>query len=93
MLADYLIGRGFELGACAGFKQAGDPQINRIDPGPDPATSGAELGATDCDGLFISCTGLRTAAIVQAVEDRIGKPVVTQQPGPGLGDASRRRAR
>lgn len=31
----------------------------------------------DADALFISCTALRAAAIVEALEEKLGKPVIT----------------
>lgn len=31
----------------------------------------------DSDGIFISCTGFRTIEIIEALEENIGKPVVT----------------
>ena len=75
-LEDYFATRGLELTDMAAFKQAGDPQINRIDP-ECVLEAALKTGAGDCDGLFISCTGLCTSGIVQRIEDRLGKPVVT----------------
>ena len=75
-LETYLEGRGLELARCAAFNLAGDPQINTVDPSC-LIDAGLDVGSCDCDGLFISCTGLRTAGIVQTLEDRLGKPVVT----------------
>lgn len=37
----------------------------------------AELAATDCDAVVLSCTGLPTARIVTALERSTGKPVIT----------------
>ena len=31
----------------------------------------------EADGVFISCTGMKTAVIIDRLQDRIGKPVVT----------------
>ncbi len=31
----------------------------------------------DADGVFISCTGMKTAAVIAGLEERIGKPVVS----------------
>ncbi len=31
----------------------------------------------DADGLFIACTGLRTAEIIEPLEEEFGVPVVT----------------
>ncbi|MCP5080997.1 MAG: Asp/Glu racemase [Alphaproteobacteria bacterium] len=75
-LEDYFIGRGLELTDLAAFGQDGDPEINRIDP-QSIIDASVEMGGGDCEALFISCTGLCTSGIVQHIEDRIGKPVVT----------------
>ncbi|MEM7426336.1 MAG: aspartate/glutamate racemase family protein [Pseudomonadota bacterium] len=75
-LEDYFLGRGLELLEMAAFNQAGDPEINRIDP-ECIVEAALQTGASDCDGLFISCTGLCTSGIVQRIEDELGKPVVT----------------
>jgi len=75
-LEDYFIDRGLELTRKAAFNLAGDPQIDLVDP-ECIIEAGLEVGTSDCDGLFVSCTGLRTAGIVQRLEDRLGKPVVT----------------
>ena len=72
----YFAEQGLNIVHAAGFKQNGDPEMNRIDP-ESILEAGAEVAAQGGDALFISCTGLRTAGIVQRLEDRIGKPVVT----------------
>ena len=75
-LEDYFIDRGLELTRKAAFNLAGDPQIGMVDP-ECIIEAGLDVGSGDCDGLFVSCTGLRTAGIVQRLEDKLGKPVVT----------------
>ena len=75
-LEDYFIGRGLELASKAAFNLAGDPQIDLVDP-ECIIEAGLDIATGDCDGLFVSCTGLRTAGIVQRLEDKLGKPVVT----------------
>ena len=75
-LEDYFIDRGLELTRKAAFNLAGDPQIDMVDP-ECIIEAGLDVGSGDCDGLFVSCTGLRTAGIVQRLEDKLGKPVVT----------------
>lgn len=75
-LEDYFTSRGLELSDKAAFKQDGDPQINRIDPACI-VEEALDLASGDCDGLFISCTGLCTSGVVQQIEDKLGKPVVT----------------
>ncbi len=36
-----------------------------------------QVDRQEADGMFISCTGFRTAEILQALEDDLGKPVVS----------------
>lgn len=76
MIAGYLRGNGFSIEAARSFKLAGDPQMNRV-RADDLLAVGTEIGASACDAVFISCTGLRTRYIVEQLEARIGKPVVT----------------
>ena len=38
---------------------------------------GVEAMSDDADGLFISCTGLRTIEVVEALENDLGRPVVS----------------
>jgi len=76
IVEDYVSGQGFDIAVKGSFGQAGDPQICRVSP-DDVYKAGVELGSSDVEALFISCTGLRVAAIVQKLEDQIGKPVVT----------------
>jgi maleate isomerase len=39
--------------------------------------AGIDVNCQECNGLFISCTNLRTFEIIQRLEDEIHKPVVT----------------
>lgn len=75
-LEAYFVERGLVLTAKAAFKQEGDPQMNRIDP-ECLLEEAVKLGSGDCDGVFLSCTGLCTSGVVQRMEDQLGKPVVT----------------
>ena len=36
-----------------------------------------ELGASDCDAVFTSCTNLRAFAVIEDAEAKIGKPVIS----------------
>jgi maleate isomerase len=72
----YFLDRGLELTKMAAFNQGGDPQINRIDP-ECIVEEALRLGAHECDGVFVSCTGMCTSGIVQRIEEQLGKPVVT----------------
>ncbi len=76
VVEDYICAQGFDITFKGSFEQVGDPQICRV-PAEDIYKAGVKLGSNDVDALFISCTGLRVASILQKLEDNIGKPVVT----------------
>ncbi|MEO5324756.1 Asp/Glu racemase [Mesorhizobium sp. CC13] len=76
MVEDYLSGKGVEIAARATFRQESDVTIARIDP-RDIFNAAVEIGRNDVDAVFLSCTALRCSAIIEAVEQAIGKPVVT----------------
>jgi maleate isomerase len=68
---------GIEVVERASFKLDGDPDMNRVSA-DCLIEAGAALGShPDADGLFISCTGLRTREVVGPLEARLGRPVVT----------------
>ena len=72
-----LMARGLEIPAMASFNESDDAVVARITP--DSIMAGIEaLGRSGaCDGVFVSCTSLRVARIVEAAEARIGKPVTS----------------
>lgn len=76
MVAAHFESAGFTLDRVATFDLEGDPQMNRVDP---DRIASAALAMCDpsSDGLFISCTGWRTGAIVESLEATLGIPVVT----------------
>ncbi|MGB1252860.1 MAG: maleate cis-trans isomerase family protein [Candidatus Promineifilaceae bacterium] len=72
----YIEGQGFELVVKGSFDQPGDPQICRVPPQAvyDAALALGQMA--DVDGVFISCTGLRTSSILEPLEQALGIPVV-----------------
>jgi maleate isomerase len=76
LMASFLQERGFELTSQATFEQPGDLEMNRIDP-TQIAEVCAQVALPHCDAIFVSCAGLRTAAIIDQVEAVTGRPVVT----------------
>jgi maleate isomerase len=77
IVEDYITKQGFELVAKGSFNQPGDPQICRVPP-QAIYDAGLKLGQmVDVDGLFISCTGLRTSSILEPLEQALGIPVVS----------------
>ena len=93
-----LCARGMEIPVMGSFNQEDDNVVARIAP-QSIADAIIGLGASDaCDGVFVSCTSLRVARIVEEVEAKLGKPVTSldQCRSPGTCCASpdiRRRSR
>jgi maleate isomerase len=76
-LREKLIARGLDIPAVGSFEEEDDAVVARITP-DSVMEALLQLGAHDaCDAVFVSCTSLRVAAIVEAAEARIGKPVTS----------------
>ncbi len=75
-LAAFITDQGFEIVACASFKQETDPEICRVTPASIRAGALDVGAAADADALFISCTGMRASTIIDQLERDLGKPVV-----------------
>lgn len=98
-MRDYFAGRGLEVVKTANFNIEFNSDIQRVSPDSiREAACSLDLGGVDA--LFVSCTALRTADVVDEIENTIGKPVVTsnqalawhalrlagyEDPVPGLG--------
>lgn len=68
---------GVNCAVFGSFDEAEEARVARIDPA-SIAKVAIELGEKDnADAVFLSCTNLRTLDILQEIEDRIGKPVVS----------------
>lgn len=68
---------GFEINAVATFDQMDDFTVARISAG-SILNAVLEIGKRDdCDGVFVSCTSLRTMQIIGEAEKRLGKPVIS----------------
>lgn len=98
-MAAYFTRHGFEIVSftCLGFED--DREMARISP-RSLLQAAVEATAPDAEALFISCTALRAAASVPAIENAIGRPVISSnlatawrclalceadEPRPGLG--------
>jgi maleate isomerase len=73
---DYFTARGLDIAAFGAFNKGSDAEIAAIAPASIVEAAQA-LDAPDIEGIFLSCTGLRGVAIVEELEARLGKPVVT----------------
>jgi maleate isomerase len=72
-----LIERGLDIPVMGSFNEADDAIVARITP-QAILDAVVRLGQSDaCDGVFVSCTSLRVARIVEQAEAIIGKPVTS----------------
>ena len=68
---------GFAINAVASFDQSDDFTVARISS-QSIRDAVEEIGTRDdCDGVFVSCTSLRTLPVIAAAEATLGKPVVS----------------
>lgn len=66
---------GINVSAFAGFYEKHEKTVARISL-PSIVRAIAEIGRQDCDGVFASCTNLRTVSVLAECEKKIGKPVL-----------------
>lgn len=68
---------GISVNAVASFNEPDDFTVGRISQ-KSIQDAIAEIGARDdCDGVFVSCTNLRTLPFIAAAEAQLGKPVIS----------------
>ena len=66
---------GIQITAIGSFYEDSDEVVGRIDPAAI-LEAAISVGAADAvDGVFISCTSLRAAGIIEQAETALGKPV------------------
>ena len=76
-LRDALMARGLDIPAMATFNEPDDAVAARISEN-SILVAIVKLGSSpSCDGVFVSCTSLRVARIVEKAEAIIGKPVTS----------------
>lgn len=76
-LREKLIARGLDIPAVGSFEEEDDAVVARITP-DSVMQAVLRLGAEpSCEAVFVSCTSLRVAAIVEEAEARLGKPVTS----------------
>jgi len=73
---DYLAARGFEVLEIQGLNLERDSDMVRVAPG-FILEMAAALDRPEADAIFVSCGALRSIDIIEALEARTGKPVVT----------------
>ncbi|WP_264224089.1 hypothetical protein, partial [Pararhizobium sp. YC-54] len=67
---------GIAVVSCASFHIENDYEIINVSP-ESIIAAGEAINSADIDALFIPCTGLRTSTVIDPLETRIGKPVIT----------------
>ena len=76
-LRDTLAAAGIDTPAFGSFDVAEEARVVRID-GPSIIGAAETVAArAPVDGLFLSCTNLRTLDVISALEDRLGIPVLS----------------
>jgi maleate isomerase len=77
MMRDHIEASGLEVTAMASFNHENDNEVARIDAA-SVERAVLELGADDAvDAVFVSCTSLRVASLIEGLEQRLGKPVTS----------------
>jgi maleate isomerase len=76
MMRSLLEKNGFEIVDFLSFEEIRDSVVARIS---EASTLNAikELGESDCDVVFVSCTNLRAFGIIEEAEAAIGRPVIS----------------
>ena len=74
-LRAYLEAAGFNVAAMVGLNLSCD--IEAVEPAETRQIVESQVDRADADAVFISCTGMRTAEIIDEMEASLGKPVVT----------------
>lgn len=81
MIGGFLEGAGLDVPVRGTFRAPESAALGRTPPSrvsPESIAHGAaEVGRGAVDGVFLSCTGLRAAGVIAAIEAELGKPVVT----------------
>ena len=78
-MAGFLEQHGVEIANVAGFCLEDDQEMARLTP--DGIRSAAlEIADPDADAVFVSCTGIRSAEAIEAIETALAKAGTVQQP-------------
>ena len=76
-MQDNLLESGFEIPVTGSFFETDDFIVGRISS-ESILKSIVKIGATaECDGVFVSCTNLRVASVIEEAEALLGKPVTS----------------
>ncbi len=73
----YLHENGIEPVETEGINLTNDHEISSITPDEIRDRVLNMKNLKDCDGIFISCTGLKTLPVIEEIEQSCGKPVIS----------------
>ena len=77
VMRDNLMEEGFQNPVTSYFYESDDFVVGRITSN-SILESIKKIGVgDDCDGVFVSCTNLRAASVIEAAEESLGKPVTS----------------
>jgi len=77
MMRDYIQARDLAVPAMGSFNHEEDNEVARIDAASVRAAA-LEIGRhREVDGVFVACTSLRVASLVEDLEAELGKPVTS----------------
>jgi maleate isomerase len=77
MMRRYIEARGIAVPAMGSFNNSNDNEVARI-AAPSLEAAIVELGShKSVDAVFIACTSLRVASLIERAEARLGKPVTS----------------
>src|SRR5262245_58023524 len=80
MMRSYLESRGIAVPVMGSFNNSNDDEVARISLESTRAAA-VDLGKSKhVDGIFVSCTSIRTIDIICEVEEAIGKPMIASNP-------------
>ena len=75
-LADYFAQKGCDIISHHCLNIADDRDIARVNE-DDLINMAEQIDQPEADAIFLSCTALPAVAIINRLEDRLGKPVIT----------------
>lgn len=68
---------GVDTPVFGSFEEAEEQKVARIDPASTHAAALELAGSGDIDGVFLSCTNLRSLDVIAPLEDALGLPVLS----------------
>jgi maleate isomerase len=75
-IADYLEAKGQSISAFSSFKLAENEDMARLTT-ESIYQAALEADRDDAEALFISCTAIRAVDVIERIEQKLGKPVIT----------------